>query len=45
MEMERLRDYLNTKEAKTRLREIKEHQREHSRQQKPSREIGPGLSL
>jgi len=44
-EMERLRDYLSTQDAKTRLREIKEQQREHSRQQKPSREIGPGLSL
>jgi len=44
-EMERLRDYLNTQDAKTRLREIKEQQRERSGQQKPSREQGPGLSL
>ncbi len=44
-EMESLRNYLNTPEAKTRLRKIKQQQRELERQQKPSREIGPGLSL
>ena len=44
-EMERRQDYLNTQDAKTRLREIKEQQRELERQQKPSREQGPGLSL
>ncbi|MBA3923182.1 MAG: hypothetical protein H0X31_16410, partial [Nostocaceae cyanobacterium] len=44
-EMERQRDYLNTQDAKTRLREIKAQQRERSGQQKPSREQGPGLSL
>ncbi len=44
-EMESRRDYLSTKEAQTRLREIKAQQQEPERQQKPSREIGPGLSL
>lgn len=44
-EMESLRNYLNTPEAKTRLREIKAQQLELERQQKPSRERGPGLSL
>jgi len=44
-EMERLRDYLNTPEAQTRLKEIKAQQRELERQQKPSREMGRGLSL
>jgi len=44
-EMESLRDYLNTPEAKTRLREIKAQQRSRSGQQKPSREIGRGLHL
>jgi len=45
MEMERLRDYLNTKDAKTRLREIKAKARELERQQKPSREQGRGFHL
>jgi len=44
-EMEILRDYLNTKEAKTRLKEIKAKARERPRQQKPSREQGWGLHL
>jgi len=44
-EMERLRDYLNTQDAKTRLREIKAKARELERQQKPSRDQGRGLSL
>ena len=44
-EMERLRDYLSTKEAQTRLKEIKAQQRARPRQQKPSREQEPGLSL
>lgn len=44
-EMESLQNYLNTPEAKTRLREIKAQQLERSRQQKPEREIGRGLHL
>jgi len=45
MEMSRLRDYLSTKEAKTRLREIKEQQRSRSGQQKPDLEQGRGFHL
>jgi len=45
MEMSRLRDYLSTKEAKTRLREIKAQQRSRSRQQKPEKEQGRGFHL
>ncbi|MBV8882742.1 MAG: hypothetical protein JO235_01895 [Chroococcidiopsidaceae cyanobacterium CP_BM_RX_35] len=44
-EMERLRDYLNTKESQTRLKEIKAQQRSRSRQQKPEREMGRGFHL
>ena len=44
-EMERLRDYLNTKEVQNRLREIQAKAREYSRQQKPEKEMGRGLSL
>lgn len=44
-EMEVLRDYLNTKEALTRLREIKAQQRERTRQQKPDLEQGRGFHL
>jgi len=44
-EMEHLRDYLNTEEAQTRLQEIKAKAREYSRQQKPEKGQGWGLSL
>jgi len=44
-EMESLRDYLNTQDAKTRLKEIKQQQRELEHQQKPERNQGRGFHL